>query len=102
MNPAPPVTRRRTRGRLAANLREACAQAVPPVREARGIRTFAPENRVRRAGSGTGELLRRDPAYAAVEPGFLEDRLGEVGPRALAVGGDVPETERAAAVDEVA
>ncbi len=63
-------------------------------------RSLAAENRVRRPRRRTLELGRRDAPHAAVEPGFLEDRLGEVGPRALAVGGDVPQALRQVCVDE--
>ena len=35
-----------------------------------------------------------DAAHVAAQPGLVEDRLGEVGPRAIAVGGNVPDAVR--------
>ena len=48
------------------------------------------------------ELRRRDPPHPAVEPRLLEDRLGEVRPRAVAGRGEVPDAERRRRVDELA
>src|SRR5512147_2790215 len=93
MNPAPPVTRRRMAGRLPAHLGEALVQAVTPVWEPRRSCTGAAQHRIRRARSRSAELLGRHPTHAAGEAGLIEDRLCKVGPRALAVRGDVPETE---------
>ena len=90
MNPAPPVTSRRIRGRLAAHLREACAQSLTPVREMRRAR------RSLRSTEYAG-LVRGGPARPSRSAGpgsrgrLLEDRLGEVRPRAVAVRSDVPE-----------
>src|SRR5262245_27267048 len=72
------------------------AEAVAPVREVRGVRLLAAEDRVRRARSRATELLGRDPAHAALDLRFLEDRLRELGPRAVAVRGDVVEPVRKA------
>ena len=58
------------------------------------------EHRVRGPRRGTAELGSRDPAHAAVEAGLLEDRLRELGPRALAVRGEVPDAARQ--LDELA
>ena len=52
---------------------------------------LAAEDRVRRPQRGAIELLARDAADSAVEAGFLEDRFGELGPRAVALGGHMPE-----------
>ena len=73
---------------------EAGAQAFAPVGQARGAFALAAEHRVRRARRRTAELLGRDLAHAAVQPSLLEDRAGELGPRALALGGDVPDAAR--------
>ena len=100
MNPAPPVTRRRIRGRLAAHLREARPQALAPVRKLRGARSLAPEHGVRGPRRGARELRRGDTPDRAVDARLLEDRLGEVRPRAVAVGRDVPEPLRKVVVDE--
>ena len=48
----------------------------------------------------SAELLRGDAPDPAREPGFVEDRLGEVRPGAVAGGGEVPDPEGGAAVDE--
>ena len=62
---------------------EALAQAVAPVRQL-GRALLGAQHRVRRPRRLRAELGGRDPPHAAVEPGLLEDRLGEVGPRAVA------------------
>ena len=66
---------------------------VAPVRQRRRA-LLAPQHRVGRARRRTRELGRRDPADAGVETGLLEDRLGEVGPGRVAVGGDVVDAVR--------
>src|SRR5918994_7878352 len=71
---------------------EALAEAFAPVRGRRRT-LLAAQNRVRRAGRRTRELGGRYPAHAALEPCLFEDRLGEVGPRAVARGGDVVDAE---------
>ena len=55
---------------------------------------------VERASSRTSELGRRDPAHPAVDTRLGEDRLRELGPCAVAVGGDVPHAARK--LDELA
>src|SRR5262245_15643893 len=64
------------------------SQAFAQVRELWGA-SLAAEDRVRRAGSRTAQLSRRDAANAAVEAGLLEDRFRELGPGAVACGRDV-------------
>src|SRR4051794_34635085 len=95
MNPAPPVTSTRIRGRLPLDPFEALAESFAPVRQGR-CPSLRPEDRVRRAGRPRAELLAREPADAAREAGRPEDRLGEVGARALAVRGGVVDGERQA------
>ena len=92
MKPAPPVTRRRI-GRKASRRisREAGAKPVAPVRELRRAGSLAAQDGVRRPRRRTLELRGRDAPHARVEARLLEDRLREVGPRAVAVRGDVPE-----------
>ena len=80
------------RGTPAARRASAAAEALPRARCA------APS---RRASARTLELRGRDPPNAAVEPGLLEDRLGEVRPRAVTVRGDVPQPCRQVLVDEL-
>src|SRR5262245_33085475 len=92
MNPAPPVTSRRIRGRLAVHFGEAGAQAFAPVRKHGSSRPLAAQHGVRRPRGGTLELSGRDPTDAAPQAGLLEDRLGELGPGAIATGCDVPQT----------
>src|SRR5687767_8681871 len=102
MNPAPPVTRTRIRGgyrRLLTDRCQAGAQAVAPVRQDRSV-LFAAEDRERRARGLRAELRRRHTPDEAVEARLLEDRLREVGPRAVAGGGDVPDAERRTALDQ--
>src|SRR4029079_8650183 len=53
---------------------------------------LAAQDRVRRAWGGPAEFLGRDLADAAVDSGLLEDRSRELGPRALALRGHVPDT----------
>ena len=74
-------------------------QAVAPVRQLRGA-LLAAEDRDRRPRRLRAELRRRDPPHPAVEPGLLEDRLREVGPRAVAGRREMPDPERGAAVDQ--
>src|SRR5438067_2526081 len=62
---------------------EARAQALAPVREARRVRALAAQHRIRGARRRAAELGRRDSADPAYEPRLREDRLGELGPRAL-------------------
>src|SRR5262245_43251178 len=93
MKPAPPVTSTRIGGRLAAELLDALAQPVAPVRQTRRT-AFRAEDRVRRPRRLRAELLRRDPPHAAVEARLVEDRLREVGPRAVSVRRDVVDAER--------
>src|SRR5664279_3646954 len=61
---------------------------------------LAAKHRVRWTRRRAVELGGRDTAHAAVEPGLLEDRLGELGPRAVTLGCDVPDPARQA--DELA
>ena len=82
---------RAERGRRGARHANAAGAARPAARS---------EHRVRGPRRRPAELRRRDPANAAVDAGVFEDRLGEVRPRALAVGGDVPEPARQ--LDELA
>src|SRR5438105_7195923 len=74
---------------------QAGAQALAPVRELRGA-LLAPQHRVRGPGGAGAELRRGDPADARREPGLLEDRLREVGPRAVATSRDVVDAIRQA------
>ena len=69
--------------RAASEPRQALAQPVAPVRQL-GRALLRAQHRVRRPRRLRAELGRRDPADAAVEAGLLEDRLREVGPRAVA------------------
>src|SRR4029453_2944778 len=78
---------------------ETRAQAVAPVREL-GSALLAAQNRHRWAPRPGAEPHRRDAADAACEPGLREDRLREVGPRAVARGGEITHAERSAARDE--
>src|SRR5512144_3152728 len=101
MNPAPPVTSRRIRGRLAVHFGEAGAQPLAPVRERRSSRPLTAQHGVRGPRRRSLELDRRDPPYAALEPGLLEDRLGELRSRAVACGCYVPQTLRQIVVHEL-
>ena len=67
---------------------------VAPVRQRRRSRALAPQHGVRRPRRRAAELGGRDPPHAAVEPRLLEDRLRELRPRAVAVGGEMPEPAR--------
>ena len=58
-------------------------QPIAPQRQLRGA-LLAAENRDRRPRRLRAELRRRDPPHPAAEPGLFEDRLCEVGPRAVA------------------
>ncbi len=64
------------------------------MRQARGAGALAPQHRVGRPGRRPAELGGRDPPHGAVEARLLEDRLGELGPGAVAFGGDVPDALR--------
>src|SRR5215212_160680 len=64
------------------------------MRKLRSVLPFAPEHGVRRTWSRPAELLRRDLAHPAVEPRLGEDHLGELGPRALPLRGQVPRAVR--------
>src|SRR5262249_38723377 len=57
-------------------------------------RTLAAQHRVRGPRRRPPELRRADPAHAAVEARLLEDRLREVGPGAIAGGGEMPHALR--------
>src|SRR5262249_50618306 len=57
-------------------------------------RSLAPQDRVRGSLRLRAPLVARDPANAARQARLLEDRLGELGPGAVAVGGDVVDAER--------
>ena len=57
---------------------------------ARRALALAAQDRVRRPRRRAAQLLRRDRKDAAVDPGLLEDRAGELEPRALPFGGQVP------------
>ena len=83
----------RSRSRQARSPSRQCGQA-------RRVGALAAQHRVRGPRRRTAELRGRDPAHAAVEAGLFEDRLGELRPRAVAVGGDVPEPARQ--LDELA
>src|SRR5262245_44880211 len=106
MKPAPPVTSTRTARSLPAlhprsgrprssagraEAHEARAKTFPPVREARRPGPLAPQHRIPRARRGPAEVGRRHSAHPALEPRLLEDRLGELGPGAVAGGGHVPD-----------
>src|SRR5438552_12571726 len=64
------------------------------MRQTRGGLALAAEDRVRRSRSRTAELLSRDRHHLAVDPSLAEDLAGEAGPRALALGGHVPDALR--------
>src|SRR5262249_11284348 len=81
---------------------EALAQPVAPVRELRCIRALAPENGVRRPRRGPLELRSGDAANGAVDPGLLEDGLGELRPGAVSRCRQVPDAAGVLAVDKVA
>src|SRR5262245_46124987 len=100
MKPAPPVTRRRIRGRLARHLGEAGPEPLTPVRKPRGIAMLASGHRVRRSWDRTLDLGGRDASDPTVEARLLEDRLGEVGPRAFTVRCQMPEPFQPIVVDE--
>src|SRR5262245_22587682 len=85
MNPAPPVTSTL----IASEPSQARAQALSPMRQARRLRLRRAQDGVRRPRRRPVELGRRDALDAALDPGLLEDRLGELRPRAIAFGGDV-------------
>ena len=79
---------------LVRDPREAGTEPVAPVREPGRLRVLAAQHRVRGPGCRARQLGRRDPPHAARQPGLGEDRLGEVGPGAVALGGDVVEPVR--------
>ena len=78
---------------VCAESAEALAQALAPVRQLRGA-LLAAQHRVRGARRARAELGSRDPADARREACLLEDRLGEVGPRAVAGRRHVVDAER--------
>src|SRR5204862_2283623 len=91
----PQTPRRENRRPLpVAKARQALAKPLAPVREPRRLRLLAAQHRVRRPRRGASQLLRRDRHDAAFELRLLEDRLRELGPGALAVGGGMPDPER--------
>src|SRR5688572_4880055 len=92
--PARRATTRAPREPSRAEAREALAQAVAPVRQPWSALVLAAQHGVGRARGRTAELLRRDRSHPAVEAGFFEDCLREVGPRAVALGGEVPDPVR--------
>ena len=92
-------------GRLAVQPCQDVGSRSPASRQARrpsrqcgqlGRALLAAQHRVRRPRRAGAELGGRDPAHAAVEARLLEDRLGEVGPRAVALRGDVVDAVAAA------
>src|SRR5581483_10300641 len=94
INPAPPVTSTRmavslVESPLRPQALEAGAQPLAPGRQAGSVRPPAAQDRVRGPRGGAAELGRRDRADEAVEPGFGEDGLRELGPRAVPAAGDV-------------
>ncbi len=101
MKPAPPVTRRRIGAKASRPSRRGTREARRASAGARG----APARSLRSteyAGLGAGRsssavVIRRT---RQLEPRLLEDRLGEVGPRAVTVSRDVPEPLRQVRVDE--
>ena len=56
----------------------------------------------RDARARRGPLGARDPAHAAAQARLREDRLGELRPRAVAVGGDVVDAERSSSTSSIA
>ena len=66
------------------------AEALTPVRQL-GSALLAAQDRDGGPRRLRPELGSRDPPDAAVEPGLVEDRLGEIGPGAVAARGDVPD-----------
>ena len=84
----------RQQRRRRAEGRQALAQALAPVRQLRRARSRCAAPSTPGRGAGAPNSARRDPADAAVEARLLEDRLREVGPRAVAGGGDVVDAER--------
>ena len=72
---------------------EAGSQALAPVREL-AAHPLAAQDRVRGTRGRTAELSGRDPADAATQAGLLEDRLGELGPRAVARRRDMADAIR--------
>src|SRR5215471_12726678 len=75
---------------LARQALEAGAQSVAPVRQRLSVEALAPQRRIRGPGSGPVELCARDASDAAIDSRVVEDRLRELGPRAVAAAGDVP------------
>src|SRR6266511_316995 len=72
---------------------EAGSQALAPMGKDRRLRLLASQHRVRRAWGERSEVGGRDSTHSAVQPGLLEDRLGEVGPRAVALRRHVVDAE---------
>src|SRR5690242_17074774 len=81
---------RRSRPLPGAQECEALTQAFSPVRQPWRLRLFATEDRVGGPRCRTTELGGRDRHHPALELRLLEDRLRELGPRALAVCRNVP------------
>ena len=101
MKPAPPVTRSRTARKASRPSRRGMRGDRRASAEASGAPvSLAPQHGVRGSRGRTLELSRRDPPDTAAEPCLREDRLGEVGPRAVALGRNVPEPFGRSRVDE--
>jgi hypothetical protein len=60
------------------------------VQQPGSVGTLAAKDRIGGAGSGPAEFRRGDPPHPAAEPRLFEDRVGELGPGALAFSGEVP------------
>src|SRR2546425_1101231 len=69
-------------GMFGSKAAQAGAQGLPPVRQLRSA-LLRPQPRVRGARRGGRDLRGRDAANARLEACLLEDRLREVGPRAV-------------------
>src|SRR5262245_10123247 len=109
MNPAPPVTSTFMRPRVvekSSRIRhpfgarhwlwiteegKAGAEAIAPVWQQRRARPLGAKHRRRRSRRDGTELGGGDPADAALDSRLLEDRLGEIGPRAIPSGGEMIE-----------
>ena len=74
---------------------EARCEAVAPVRQLRCVGALAAEDGVRGSWRRPAELGRRDPPNATLDPGRFEDRLGELGPCAVALCCEMPDAWRA-------
>jgi hypothetical protein len=64
-------------------------QPLTPVGQARDVRMLTPQHGIGRARRRPSELLRRDAPHPATHTGLVEDRLGELGPCAVAFGREV-------------